>query len=118
MTLTQKTNFDNFFGTLIFLAILTNNGEPYDLRRRTISLNKAYEVLILRHDDWPGISCLLEDLWIFSVTKAEIANIETFDSEGLLNPPRQSRGQLSIQPDDHAARIGLLTRWLAKRRQA
>lgn len=92
--------------------------DPDDLRWRTTSLSEAHEVLILRHDNCPGVPCLLEDIWVFNITKAEIANMETFNSEGLPDPLRQSRGELSIQPDDHAARIGWLTRWLAKRRQA
>lgn len=44
--------------------------------------------------------------------------MQAFDREVFLNPPRQSWRKLSIQSDNHAARIGVLTRWLAKRRQA
>jgi len=48
------------------------------------------------NDNRQGISCLLKDLWIIGDAKPEIANMETFDRKGLLNPPRQSRGKLSI----------------------
>jgi hypothetical protein len=77
-----------------------------------------FEILILRQNNRAGIARLLKDFRIFSVPQAKIANVEGFDSERLFYPPRQSRGKLGIYPDGHAASIGWLTRWLAKRRQA
>jgi len=93
-------------------------GNPDDLRRRPIALNKLFEILILRHNDRAGLTRFLKDYWIFRVTQAKIANVKGFDPERLFNPPRQSRGKLGVYPDDRAASIGWLTRWLAKRRQA
>ncbi len=57
-----------------------------------------YEVLIFRHDNGAGISRLPKYLWIFSFAKADIANVMVSDFESLFNPPRHSRGELSIYP--------------------
>jgi hypothetical protein len=93
-------------------------GNPNDLRRRPIALDQLFEILILRHNDRAGITRFLEDFRIFRATQTKIANVEGFDPKRLFNPPRQWRGKLGVYPDDHAASIGWLTRWLAKRRQA
>jgi hypothetical protein len=93
-------------------------GYPNDLWRSAVSFDEIHEVLVFGHDNGAGISRLPKYLRIFSVAEADIANVMASDFERLFNPPRHSRGELSIYPNNHAARIGWLTRWLAKRRHA
>ncbi len=79
--------------------------------------NKMNEIFIFRQYNRTGVSRLLEDFWVLRIAKSEVANKEALDPAIFADPPRESRRKLSIQPDDHATRIGLLTRLLAKRRQ-
>jgi hypothetical protein len=52
----------------------------------------------------------VEDFWVFRMTQTKIANVGAFDAERVFNPPRKLRRKMSIYPDNHAARIGWLTR--------
>jgi len=66
--------------------------------------------------DCQGIPSLFEYLWIFGLAQVKISDMAALDSKCRFHPSRELRGELGIEPNNHAASMGWLSRWLAKRR--
>ena len=66
--------------------------------------------------DCQGIPSLFEYLWIFGLAQVKISDMAALDSKCRFHPPRELRGELGIEPNNHAASMGWLSRCLAKRR--
>ena len=76
------------------------------------------EVLVLGEHDGLRPASLVEDLRIFRLTQAEVANVHYIDSELLANPRTKPRRNVGVYPEDHVATTAWLTRLLANRKQA
>jgi hypothetical protein len=76
------------------------------LRRWGEAANELDEVFVLRAHDDTGSPRTLEDLRILSLAQSEIANVHSVEGEPARDPPAQSRGDLRVEPQNHAATTG------------
>ena len=83
-----------------------------------MALYEFDEIAILRHEDCVGLAGLPEDIEILSLLEAQVYEVICFNAKSLPEPGTQSRRELCIEPEVHAATIGWFTRSLAKCRQA
>lgn len=71
-----------------------------------MQLQEANEVTILGHDDGIRLPRGLEDLSIGGASEPKPSRRVRFHGELLGDPGSQGRGQLRVDPEDHAASIG------------
>ena len=76
------------------------------------------EIAILCHEDYVGFAGPPEDIEILSLFEDQVYEVTCFDAKLLPQPGTQSRRELYVEPELHAAMIGWFTRSLAKCRQA
>ena len=87
--------------------------EPHHLWGRTMAFQQNEEVAILCHkDDFLG-TCCLEELGIFFIAKAEVANRYDLNTKCGVEPGGDGWRKMRVEPDVHAARMGWFRRRLA-----
>lgn len=80
--------------------------DPNYLRRRAEGFKQSYKVNILRHHDCGLLSRGEEYLSISPVPQSDLTQSDGRNTERLDNPRRERRGQLSVDPNRHAAITG------------
>lgn len=69
-------------------------------------LEESGEVAILGQDDSPCLASRREDGAIGRVSQTQLGDCDGLDPECVAKPAAQSRRQLRVNPDDHAAMTG------------
>ena len=81
-------------------------GEPDDGRGWTESQLEVNEVTILGDDGSSGFRGQMVDGFIVCVPQSHVANWKRSNGELAGQPECETRRELGIEPDDHAARTG------------